>query len=390
VSSRLCAPLELGPKRLRNRIFHAPMSVCYADADGFVTDAMVEHYARRAAGGVGMVITENLAVSVAGRQLPRQGLISDERHLPGLSRLAAAIKGRGALAVVQIVHSGRYAGPWHEYEARRRLAPSAVPFPLPPDHVVTPQEITRAEIARSIEELAAAARLARAAGFDGVELHGAQGFLISSFQSPRMNRRDDEYGGSFEDRCRFALEAIDAVVAAAGPDLLVGYHLMGDEMMDGGWTVDDAVAFGRRLEVRGVHFVVPIAGTFESLREPGNLGLFDEPLFQHHLAVRLSRELDVPVLANGGLGDPADAEAVLERGEAAAVGLARPLLADPDWMRKVQEGRAEEIETCACAGTPATCLRTQLTGSICDAWPDEVKAAGYSGFNHQPAVRSIL
>jgi 2,4-dienoyl-CoA reductase (NADPH2) len=205
-----------------------------------------------------------------------------------------------------------------------------------------------------------------------------------------MNRRDDEYGGSFEDRCRFALEAIDAVVAAAGPDLLVGYHLMGDEMMDGGWTVDDAVAFGRRLEVRGVHFVVPIAGTFESLREPGNLGLFDEPLFQHHLAVRLSRELDVPVLANGGLGDPADAEAVLERGEAAAVGLARPLLADPDWMRKVQEGRAEEIETCACAGTPATCLRTQLTGSICDAWPDEVKAAGYSGFNHQPAVRSIL
>jgi 2,4-dienoyl-CoA reductase-like NADH-dependent reductase (Old Yellow Enzyme family) len=265
-----------------------------------------------------------------------------------------------------------------------------VPFPLTPYRIVTPQEITREEIARSLEELASAARLARRAGFDGVEIHGAQGFLISSFQSPRMNRRDDEYGGSFEHRCRFALEAVDAIVAAAGPDLLVGYHLMGDEMMDGGWSIEDALALGRVLGARGVHFVVPIAGTFEALHRSENRGLFDRPLFQHDLAVRLSQELDIAVLANGKLGDPADAEGVLERGEAAAVGLARPLLADPDWMLKVQEGRPEEIETCACAGTPPTCVRTQLTGSICDAWPDAIKADGYSGFNHQRAVRSTL
>jgi 2,4-dienoyl-CoA reductase (NADPH2) len=376
----LCASMQLGPKRLRNRVFQAPMSVCYADADGYVTREMVEHYARRARGGVGMVITENLAVSLAGRQLPKQGLISEERFLPGLTELASEIKRHGAVAVVQIVHSGRYAGPWNEYGARRRLAPSAVSFPLPPDQIVTPQEITPEEIEESIAAFATATSLARRAGFDGVEIHGAQGFLIASFQSPRMNLRDDDYGGSFENRNRFALDVVDAVVAAAGPDLLVGYHLMSDEMMAGGWTVEDAVRFGRELGPRGVQFVMPIATTFESLRAPENLGLFDKHMFQHHLAVRLSRELDVPVLAHGKLGDPADAERVLERGEAAAVGLARPLLADPDWMNKVRAGRVDEICTCAC--DPPTCLRTQMTGSTCNAWPQSVKDDGYSGYNH--------
>jgi 2,4-dienoyl-CoA reductase (NADPH2) len=376
----LCAPLQLGPKQLRNHVFQAPMSVCYADEDGYVTAAMVEHYARRSQGGVAMVITENLAVNLAGRQLPKQAMISEERFLPGLTELACEIKRHGAVAVVQIVHSGRYAGPWQEYGARRRLAPSAVPFPLPPDQTVAPQEITREEIAESIEAFATATSLARRAGFDGVEIHGAQGFLISSFQSPRMNLRTDEYGGSFVNRCRFALEVVDAVVAAAGPDMLVGYHVMSDEMMDGGWTVEDAVGFGRELAPRGVHFAMPIATTFESLRAPANLGLFNRHMFQHHLAVRLSEELEIPVLANGKLGDPTDAEGVLERGEAVAVGLARPLLADPDWMKKVVENRAQDICTCAC--DPPTCLRTQMTGSMCDAWPEAVRDTGHSGYNH--------
>ena len=375
----LSAPTQLGPKLLRNHVFHAPMSVCYADPDGYVTREMIEHYGRRAQGGVAMVITENLAVNVAGRQLPKQGLIADERHLPGLTELASEIKRHGALAVVQIVHSGRYAGPWQDYAARRRLAPSAISFPLPPDQTVTPQEITREEIAESIEAFATATRLAVRAGFDGVEIHGAQGFLVSSFLSTRMNAREDEYGGSFENRSRFPLEVVDAVVAAAGPDTLVGYHLMSDEMMPGGWTLDDAIRFGRELGPRGVHFVMPIATTFESLRAPENLGLFDRHMFQHHLAVRLSQELDIPVLANGKLGDPADAEAVLARGEAAAVGLARPLLADPDWVNKVLSGREREIRKCAC--DPPTCLRTQMTGSTCNAWPEAVKQAGCSGYN---------
>lgn len=375
---RLAEPLTLGPKRLRNRVFQAPMSVCYADADGLVTRPMIEHYGRRAAGGVGMVITENIAISAAGRQLPQQALISDERQLPGLRALAQEIQRHGALAVVQLVHAGRYAGPWERYAERRRLAPSAVPFPLPMGEVC-PDEITPAEIARSVEEFAAAAALARRAGFDGVEIHGAQGFLVSSFQSPRMNHREDAYGGSFENRCRFPLEVVHAVVEAAGPEMLVGYHLMSDELMPGGWEMNDAVRFARLLAGRGIQFLMPIASTFESLRTPPNLGLFSRPLFQHALAVRLSAEQDIPVLTNGRFGDPADGEAALERGEAVAVGLARPLLTDPDWYLKAQSGRTAEIRTCPC--DPPNCLLTQLSGSVCTGWHPDVQDAGYSGYN---------
>ena len=248
---------------MANRIVQAPMSVCYGAENGAVTPKMVEHYQRRAAGGAAMVITENLAVSPLGRQLPLQGLIADESQLPGLTALAEAIKQEGALAVIQISHAGRYAGPWEHYERQRRLAPSAVEFELLPGRLVTPHEITDSEIADAIEAFANATRLARRAGFDGVEIHGAQGMLISSFQSPRMNQRIDAYG---IDRHRFAEEVVDAVVDAAGDNMLVGYHLFSDEMMPGGHLPADAVRFVQRLRSDGVHFVIPIPTTFESLR----------------------------------------------------------------------------------------------------------------------------
>jgi 2,4-dienoyl-CoA reductase (NADPH2) len=371
----LFEPLKLGPVTLRNRVFQAPLSVCYADHDGFVTRQMAEHYGRRAQGGTGMVIVENIAVNEAGRQLPRQALIAGEEHLPGLRVLAEEIKRHGAAAVVQIVHAGRYAGPWDRYEERRRLAPSAVTFPLPPDRTVTPQEITPAEIEESIAAFVNATRLAKEAGFDGVEIHGAQGFLISSFQSPRMNKRTDGYG---EDPNRLALEVVDAVVKEAAGELMVGYHLFADELIDGGWSLEDACAFVRHLEGRGIDFVMPILATFETLRHPSNEGLTSRVRFQHHAAVRLQREVSIPVLTNGKLGDPDVAAQIVADGESPAVGLGRPLLTDPDWVNKVREGRGDDIRTCECS--PPLCLQTQLTGTVCAHWPDEAREAGYLGY----------
>jgi 2,4-dienoyl-CoA reductase (NADPH2) len=144
--AHLLSPLRIGNFTMRNRIVHAPMSVCYADEQGRATDAMVEHYARRAAGGVGMVILENLAINVSGRQMPKQPMLADDGHVPGMRRVARAIQQRGALAIAQIVHSGRYAGPWERYDERPRLAPSAVTFELVAGRFVTPQEITLTEI----------------------------------------------------------------------------------------------------------------------------------------------------------------------------------------------------------------------------------------------------
>jgi 2,4-dienoyl-CoA reductase (NADPH2) len=376
---QLVKPLRLGPKLLRNSIFQAPMSVSYAELDGTVSRKLAEHYGRRAQGGVGMVITENFAISVAGRQLPRQGLVSDASFLPGLTMLATEIKRHGAVAVLQIVHAGRYAGPWDNYGARRRLAPSAIPFPLPMGQVC-PAEITHEEIEQTVAEFGAATELAREAGFDGVEIHGGQGFLVSSFLTPRMNKREDEYGGSFENRCRFPLAVVDAVAAAAGPEVLVGFHLMSDELMPGGWEVDDAVRLGIELESHGVHFVMPIASTFESMGAAPQAGLFDRRMFQHDEARRLATKLNLPVLTNGGFGDPEDANRVMAEGEVAAVGLARPLFADPDWLAKVVSRRQSEIRRCSCA--PATCLRTQLTGSICNAWTDTEKERGFLGYDY--------
>ena len=373
----LFEPLSLGGATAPNRIVHAPMSVCYGDAAGYVTRPQVEHYARRARGGSGTIITENFAVSTAGRQLPRQTMVSSGDHAPGLAELAAGVKAHGALAMVQLVHAGRYAGPWDAYHEARRLAPSAVPFELTPGRIVTPHEITPEEIEAAIAEFGRAARLCERAGFDGVDVHGAQGFLISEFLSPLMNRRTDEWGGSFDNRVRFALEVVREVRLRTSPGFVVGFHLMSDELVDGGWSPKDAAQLAPLLVAEGVRFLFAIPATFETLRLPANVGLYGRPRYGVGDAAVLKQAVDVPVVANGRLGDPVDAVGVLERGDADAIGLARPLFVDPDWPRKVADEDLGAVRTCPC--DPPNCLRTQLSGAICDHWPPAAVARGYLG-----------
>jgi 2,4-dienoyl-CoA reductase (NADPH2) len=362
---------------MRNRVVMSPMSVCYGNTDGVITARMIEHYARRASGGAGMVITENLAVSASGRQLPRQSLISADAQLPGLAALAAAIRREGALAVAQIVHAGRYAGPWEDYERERRLAPSAVEFELLPGRRVTPSEITVAEIDETRAAFANATRLAREAGFDGVEIHGAQGMLISSFHSPRMNRRTDGYG---TDRNRFTREVVADVMQSAAGELIVGFHLSSDEMIDGGFTPAAAVITARQLEALGVDFLIPIPTTFESLRTRRAIEPHVDPTrYSPGTAAALARAVNTPIFANGGLSDARDAVAVLEAGDCAAVALARALFADPDWPRKALAG----ISPRECDCTPMTCLRTQMTGAVCHSWPQPELARGFWGMDDQ-------
>lgn len=373
----LFEPLPLGAAIAPNRIMHAPMSVCYGDGAGFVTRPQVEHYARRASGGAGTIITENFAVSVAGRQMPRQTMVHSDAHVPGLGEIAAAVKARGALAMVQLVHAGRYAGPWEVYDEARRLAPSAVPFELTPGRVVTPAEIGPAEIEQAIAEFGRAAQLCERAGFDGVDVHGAQGFLISEFLSPLMNRRTDEWGGSFENRARFALEVVREVRRCTSPQFVIGFHLMSDELVDGGWSTGDAARLAPLLVAEGVQFLFAIPATFETLRLPANLGLYARHAYGVGDAAALKEAVDVPIVANGQLGDPYAAVGVLERGEADAIGLARPLFADPDWPRKVANGELDTLRICPC--DPPSCARTQLTGAICDHWPPATIARGHFG-----------
>jgi 2,4-dienoyl-CoA reductase (NADPH2) len=374
----LFEPLRLGARTARNRVVHAPMSVCYGDADGFVTRPQIEHYARRAEGGAGVIITENFAVSVPGRQMPRQTLVSGPEYLAGLRELAGEIRRHGALALVQLVHAGRYAGPWDVYEQSRRLAPSPVPFELTPGRLVTPAGITETELAESIDAFGRAALLCEQAGFDGVDIHAAQGFLLSEFLSPAMNRRTDGWGGSFAGRARLTLEVLREVRRRTSGDFIVGLHLMSDELTADGWTVKDAVRLAPAVADAGADFIFPIPATFESLRLPPNAGLYGRPGYGLADAAALRQAAGPVIIANGGLGDPATAAAVLDRGDADAIGLARPLFADPDWTAKVAAGRPEEIRVCPC--DPPRCLRTQLTGAVCAHWPEQALAQGYLGY----------
>ena len=373
---RLATPLRVGAATMRNRVLMAPMSVGYAAPDGGATRAMAEHYGRRAQGGVGMVITENVAVSVAGRQMPQQPMLADPAALTGFAEVATEIKRHGALAVMQIVHAGRYAGPWDVYEQAPRLAPSAIAFPLLPGRVVTPTEITAAEIAAAVAAFANTASLAQDAGFDGVELHAAQGFLVSSFLSPRMNRRSDAHGGDFANRTRFLRETLAAIRAAVRPDFIVGLHLMSDELAPDGWRLEDSVRLVGELADAGLDFIMPVVCTFETMRLPENDGIMGRPQFQHAPARAIRAATTLPVFTNGGLSDPELAERILDDDEADAVGLARPLFADPDWLLKVRDGG--DVRRCGCE--TQLCLRTQLTGSHCQAWPEAARARGFLGY----------
>ncbi len=374
----ISAPLRVGAATMRNRVLMAPMSVGYAAADGRATAAMAEHYGRRAQGGVGMVITENVAVNLAGRQMPRQPMLAEPGAVAGFADVAGEIRRHGALAVMQIVHAGRYAGPWDVYEQAPRLAPSAIAFPLLPGRVVTPSEITQDGIAACVAAFANTAALAQEAGFDGVELHAAQGFLISNFLSPRMNRRADAYGGDFAGRTRLLREVLAAVRAAVRPGFIVGLHLMSDELAPDGWQLAESVRLVGQLDNAGIDFVMPVVCTFETMRMPGNDGLMGRPLFQHAQVRAIKAATRLPVFTNGGIADPELIEKILEVGEADAVGLARPLFADPDWLDKARRGTIDTVRACACE--TQLCLRTQLTGSLCQAWPEAARTRGFLGY----------
>ena len=370
--------LSIGQVTFRNRVFFAPTSVGYA-ADGVFTQAAIEHYGRRALGGAGAVMTEHFAVSEQGWQHRRQPAAwPDAAFRRGLEQVAQEIRGNGAVAIAQISHAGRYAGPWDEWTRIPRLAPSAVPFPLL-GAMVTPQEISVEQIEEVVEAFAATTRFLVETGWQGIEIHGGSGFLISSFLSPLLNRRTDRYGGSIVGRVRFAQEVVQACREAAAGDAFVGLHLMTDELVPGGVRPTDVAELVPLLEEAGVQFIRPGSGTFETLRLPENGARAAGTDFNRSDADALVAVASVPIVANGGLRTADDVAGALQGG-AAAVALSRPLLADPDWVVKMRADAGDAVVGCPCS--PPLCLQTQLGGALCASWPDDVREQGFFGYAH--------
>ena len=322
---------------LRNRIVMAPMlsRLCYPD--GVVSPQLIDYYAERAKGGVGLIIVEYCYIDEKESKANhgQLGVYSDQL-IPGLGDLAEAIQEQGARAILQICHGGRSTSA--KYMGRQPIAPSAIPN----NTGEMAREMTLDEIESIIESFAEAARRAKTAGFDGVELHGTHGYLMAQFLSPYTNRRADIYG---RDRGLFALQTLDRVRSKVGSDYLVGYRISGEEFIDGGLTLDESKAFAKRLEERGIDYLHVSAGIGETGQH------FILPMYFPKgnllpLAEGIKRVVNVPIIAVGALHDPLLAEQALQKKQADLIAMGRALLADPELPNKIHSGKLEDIRTC--------------------------------------------
>ncbi len=322
----LASPLTIAGVTLRNRIIMPPMANNKADDDGHVTDTLVEHYLRHAAGGPGMIVVEHSYITLAGRVHAHQlGIWSDD-HVSGLARLAEAIHAGEAAAVIQITHAGSRSP--QEAIGTTAVSPSGIAVPGDKEE---PRIMSSEEIEAIPALFAAAAARARAAGFDGVEVHGAHGYLLDQFMSPYTNHRDDDHGGSLEGRLRLIEQTLGAVRHELGPGVLM-YRLGADDAPVPGITPEDAAEIATYLEAWGVDLIDCSGGLCGS--RPADR---TEPGFFVDAGAAVKRAVSIPVAAVGGITDPAYADDLVRREILDAVCVGRAQLKDPAWARKALE-----------------------------------------------------
>src|SRR5712691_692073 len=304
----LLTPARIGPVDVRNRIVLPPMTTRTATPEGFVTDETIAYYVARAAGGVGLVTVEMAAPEKAGRHRHRELGIHDDRFLPGLASLTEHIHRAGAKASIQLGHGGGHTR--RDICGEEPIAPSAIPHPVfeVTFETIVPQEITTARIARTTQAFVAAAQRAQRAGFDCVEIHAAHGYLISQFLNPFENRRTDAYGGSLENRARFGLEVLAAVKAAVRIPVI--FRVSVDDYFPDGMTFTEGRQVAVRAAQAGADALHIAAGHYRSLPSAARMippMQYPDATFLSY-AAEIKREVAVPVIAVGRLGDPAVAQ----------------------------------------------------------------------------------
>jgi len=357
--SHLFSKITVGGKELKNRLTMAPLYLGYAGEGGTVSELFLDHYRLMAKSGVGMVVVENATVDYPTGSGSNRTLRADtDENMEGLTRLATTIKKQGAIACQQINHAGRFAA-----IADPALAPSAVQT-----FGRMPRPLTKDEMRKIAKKFAEAAVRLKKAGFDMVELHGGTGYLLSSFVSPRTNKRDDEYGGSPQNRQRFPLEVVQEVKAAVG-DFPVGYRFLADEWLPDGLNLAESVEYGKALAGAGVAYISVMGGTYESFFLPHVIQASGKDGYMVELAAAVKKAVNVPVITAGRISTAAIAESALAEGKADLIGLARVLWADPDWPSKVKEGRENEIIHCA-SECDDTCTKLVTKGKLafCVRW----------------------
>lgn len=359
-------PISINGLTLKNRMVVSAMASCYCTADGMPTEKFMAYHERKARGGFGAIITEDFCVCPEAGAFKRLGGLWNDEQMEAYRAFTQRIHDAGAKIIVQLYHAGRQTS--SRVTGVRCVAASAIKDPTVGE---TPHALTVDEIHALEQCFVDAAVRAKAAGFDGVEIHGAHGYLINQFASPYSNKRSDEYGGTTVNRARFATEVIAAVREAVGADFPIIYRMSSVEFVPGGLQLEETKVIARLVEEAGADLVHVSQGVFASGRNI--IPPFAIPVagFADHAAA-IKQAVKVPVMAVGRINDPLLADTVIATGKADLCAMGRASLADPDMPNKAREGRLCDINRCiGCLqgcdgeleqGLPIRCLVNPLTG----------------------------
>jgi 2,4-dienoyl-CoA reductase (NADPH2) len=378
----------MGPCRLKNRLVALPVFTGYANPDGSVSPLLLKHYTALAASGVSMVVVANVAVSSDGVTSQYNLRIDHDRYIPGLKDLAAAIKSQGALACIQLNHAGRFAktdqpllaspadasnlayhvsslkGFMHSFPFEKRFGLTR--FFLK-QIAAWRRAMTEEEMDAVIDKFSKAGERAHRAGFDMVELHGANGYLLCEFFSPATNKRQSGFGGSLENRAAFALTIVREMRANVPPKVPLGFRLLLNEWVPEGIQLLDAIAFAQLLEQAGISYLSAAAGTFNSIFSPSVMKKMKRLAYLREEMIQLTGKVSIPTIISGRIATPSLANELLEQNAAHMIGLGRPLRVDTAWVQKTRHP-SPSIKPCInCNG----CLKRVILeqGFVCQLWP---------------------
>lgn len=346
----LFAPLDLGFTTLKNRVLMGSMHTGLEEhPEG--AERLAAFYAERARHGVALIVTGGIAPSLSGVALKGGATLNDARQLPQHRVVTDAVHNEGGKIALQILHTGRYS-----YQPQL-VAPSAIQAPI---NRFTPHALSHDEILQLIEDFAHCAQLAREAGYDGVEVMGSEGYLINEFLALRTNQRDDQWGGEYANRMRFAVEVVRAVRQRVGNDFIIIYRLSMLDLVENGSTFEETVQLAKAIEAAGATIINTGIGWHEAriptIATPVPRGAFS------WVTRKLKGHVSVPLVTTNRINDPQVADAILARGDADMVSMARPFLADAGILSKAQSGRADEINTCI--GCNQACLDQIFAGKV--------------------------
>jgi len=335
-------PLDLGFTTLKNRILMGSMHTGLEEEKNGI-DKIARYYAERAKGGVGLIVTGGISPNIQGWTGPFSARMSSEKHAEHHQKITEAVHKEGGKICMQILHSGRYG--YHPFN----VAPSKIKSPITP---FKPFKLTQSGIKRTIRDFVNCAELSKMAGYDGIEIMGSEGYLINQFIAKRTNKRTDNYGGAYENRMRLPIELVKQTREAVGEKFIIIYRLSMLDLVENGSSWEEVVQLGKEIEKAGATIINTGIGWHEA-RIPTIATSVPRAAFSW-VTKKMKEEISIPLITSNRINMPETAEKILSEGDADMVSMARPFLADPEWVNKAEADKSDEINTCI--GCNQACL----------------------------------